>query len=70
MIADPNRIEPDLFGGPSHRRILRPSDDALDFGQLNTNAKRAHFSAPVGAENVEDPPILRYWREGTPHIAQ
>jgi hypothetical protein len=49
MIADPNRIEPNLRR-PCHSHVLRPSDQALDFRQLNTDAKRAHCQYPVGAD--------------------
>ena len=41
VIADPDRVEPDLLGGARHREVLGPAHDALDLGQLHSDAQGA-----------------------------
>jgi hypothetical protein len=39
VVADPDRLEPDLLSGASDRCILGPSDLTLYFRELNADAK-------------------------------
>src|SRR5581483_8218747 len=41
MVADPDRVEPDVLGCARHRRELVAAHDALDFGKLHTDLHRA-----------------------------
>jgi hypothetical protein len=49
MVADPDRVEPDVLGGPSHRDVLRPPHVALDLGELDPDAERSrHGGGSLG----------------------
>ena len=39
VIAQPDRVEPDLFRRPGHRRVLVPSDAAFDLRELDADAQ-------------------------------
>ena len=41
VVADPDRVEPDLLGRPRHREVLGPAHLALDLGELNAYAHAA-----------------------------
>ncbi len=41
VIAEPDRVEPDVLGRAGHRHVLGPAHLALDLGQLDADAKRA-----------------------------
>jgi hypothetical protein len=44
MVADPDRIEPDLLAGSRHGKDFRPRDFALHLGQLEADFERARRS--------------------------
>ena len=41
MVADPDRVEPDLLGGARHLAQLRPARHPLDLGQLDADLHQA-----------------------------
>ena len=41
VVAEPDRVEPDLLRGQRHRAVLGPAHVALDLGQLHSNAQRS-----------------------------
>jgi hypothetical protein len=48
VIAEPDRIEADVFGEPGHFRELRPGARVLDLGKLDANLQRTHgFCSPL-----------------------
>ena len=40
VVAEPDRLEPDLLGRPRHREVLGPAHVALDLGELDADAHR------------------------------
>jgi hypothetical protein len=41
VVADPDRVEPDLLGGARHVQVLGPAHDALDLRELDADAHSA-----------------------------
>ena len=41
VLADPDRVEPEVLDGAGHVEELRPADLALDLGELDADLERA-----------------------------
>lgn len=48
VIPHPHGVKPHLLSGASHHGVLRPTDDALDLWELNSDTERAHAQVSLG----------------------